>query len=534
MRAWWEQVAAYPAADEAEAAAKAALLCQWDEQGPSFLQRPAAGHITVSAMVLNQTSDKLLMVYHNIYQSLAWPGGHADGAEDLLQKAMEEVQEETGVVALYPLTSAILSVDCLPVQAHVKRGTLVDAHVHYNITYGFVASEQQPLRIKPDENSRVCWVPLTEWRAQCSEQHMIPVYEKVISRMLYIQKDNRLRYAKLPTVLLPWYAQNARDLPWRKDKDPYHIWLSEIMLQQTRVEAVKGYYQRFLETLPDIAALAAVPEDQLLKLWEGLGYYTRARNLQKAAKVIMADYGGKFPQRYTDILALPGIGAYTAGAISAICFDAPTPAVDGNVVRVLSRILEDFADVLAPATKTRMAEALANVYPSGSMAYTFNQSLMELGATICLPNGQPKCEVCPMQCWCRAYANESWDKLPQKAAKKKRRVEEKTIFLLRCGEKMAVEKRPKHGLLAGLWQLPNVEGYLDGQAALDQAVVWGCKPVQVEQMLHGKHIFTHVEWHMQCYVLRCVQESPCFVWISPDQLAQEIALPTAFRIFLQE
>lgn len=182
---------------------------------------------------------------------------------------------------------------------------------------------------------------------------MIPVYEKLIARVKEKTAVKRQAYQQLPAVLLPWYAQNARQLPWREDKEPYHIWLSEIMLQQTRVEAVKGYYQRFLQQLPDIAALAAAPEDLLLKLWEGLGYYTRVRNLQKAAQIIMTQYDGVFPERYEDILALPGIGDYTAGAIASICFDQPTPAVDGNALRVVSRITENFGNVLAPAVKKR-------------------------------------------------------------------------------------------------------------------------------------------------------------------------------------
>ena len=255
------------------------------------------------------------------------------------------------------------------------------------------------------------------------------------------------------------------------------------------------------------------------------------RNLQKAARVIMEQHNGVFPTAYDDILALPGIGDYTAGAIASICFNQPTPAVDGNVLRVISRITEDFQNILAPAMKKRIAYNLADVYPAGESAYTFNQSLMELGATVCLPNGAPKCDICPMRSWCMAYQNNSWTMLPQKEAKKKRRIEQKTVFVLRCNNATAVQKRPSAGLLASLWQFPNVDGTLDTQAALNQAEAWGVKPVAVEKVLPGKHIFTHVEWHMICYYLQCESRNDLFVWADAAAMEQQIALPTAFRIF---
>ena len=533
MQSLQEQILAYVPANDTEAQDKKEFLEQWTLLGDVFLQRPDAGHVTVSAMVLNPAMDAMLMVYHNIYQSLSWTGGHADGSQALLQKAAEEAREETGIQELIPLSSGILSLDKLPVKAHTRRGKPVAAHWHYNITYGFLASDRQPLAIKPDENSQVCWVSLQNWKERCSEPHMIPVYEKILTRMQHQMQEKQQRYALLPEVLLPWYDKHARVLPWRQDKDPYHIWLSEIMLQQTRVEAVKGYYQRFLQQLPDIAALAAAPEDQLLKLWEGLGYYSRVRNLQKAAKIIMEQYDGQFPADYAAIRALPGIGDYTAGAIASICFDAPTPAVDGNVLRVVSRITENFANVLSPAVKKQMAEALTAVYPTGEKAYTFNQSLMELGATVCLPGGAPKCTVCPLCQWCLAYARDSWDVLPQKAAKKQRRIEEKTVFVLQCGPHIAVQKRPASGLLAGLWQFPNIEGNLDTQKALDQAAAWDVKPTAIEKVVQGKHIFTHIQWHMTCYYLQCEKPNDSFFWADAAMLQEQIALPTAFKQFLE-
>ena len=198
-------------------------------------------------------------------------------------------------------------------------------------------------------------------------------------------------FSQLPGLLLPWYEKNRRELPWRQDKEPYHVWLSEIMLQQTRVEAVKGYYARFLEALPTATDLAEASEETLYKLWEGLGYYTRVRNLQKAARQIVELHNGRFPTSYDDIRALAGIGDYTAGAICSICFDLPTPAVDGNVLRVCTRLTLDPSPIDKPATKKALTEALAAVYPKESG--TFTQALMELGATVCVPNGAPKCEA---------------------------------------------------------------------------------------------------------------------------------------------
>ena len=205
----------------------------------------------------------------------------------------------------------------------------------------------------------------------------------------------------LPQVLLPWYEDNKRDLPWRKDKDPYHIWVSEIMLQQTRVEAVKGYYARFLEKLPTVEDLANAPDDVLHKLWEGLGYYSRVRNLKKAAQVIVNTYGGVFPKTYEEVIALPGIGPYTAGAICSIAYDLPTPAVDGNVLRVLSRLLADETPANAPAARKNAEDTLKGIYPQ--RAGDFTQALMELGATTCGPNQKPDCPNCPCENFCKGY-----------------------------------------------------------------------------------------------------------------------------------
>lgn len=335
---------------------------------------------------------------------------------------------------------------------------------------------------------------------------------------------------KLPGALLDWYEAHRRDLPWRMDREPYHVWLSEIMLQQTRVEAVRGYYTRFLAALPTIADLAAADPDALHKLWEGLGYYSRVRNLQKAARVIQETHGGVFPASYAAVRGLPGIGDYTAGAVCSICFEQPTPAVDGNVLRVVSRVCEEFAPVTDPKVRKAITARLARVYPSARCG-AFTQSLMELGATVCVPNGAPKCALCPCAAFCRARAHQTFDRLPVKAAKKLRRREDKTVFLLRCGERWAVARRPAKGLLAGLWAFPNADGRLAPQAALDLCASWGAHPTELLKSVEKTHIFTHIQWDMLGYYLLCDTPSDLFTWVSAEQLTTEIALPTAFRQF---
>ncbi len=336
--------------------------------------------------------------------------------------------------------------------------------------------------------------------------------------------------ASAPALLLPWYAENARDLPWRADRGPYHVLLSEIMLQQTRVEAVKGYYARFLAAFPDVARLAAAPPDALDKLWEGLGYYARVRALQRAAREITERYGGVFPTDYDAIRALPGVGDYTAGAIASICFEQATPAVDGNVLRVVARLTGDGRCVDDAATKRAVRGALAAVYPAGHCG-DFTQALMELGAVVCLPNGAPSCGACPMAALCRSRDG-GWQTLPVRRAKRPRRRETLTVFLLRCGERTAIRRRDDSGLLAGLWELPNVPGHLSPEDAVDQAARWGVRPRDIVCSVRRTHVFTHVEWDMQCYLLRCGAAQDRFVWADTAALAGEYALPTAFRQFL--
>lgn len=339
-------------------------------------------------------------------------------------------------------------------------------------------------------------------------------------------------FSQLPSLLLPWYGENHRQLPWRDTKEPYRIWLSEIMLQQTRVEAVKGYYARFLEALPTIDALANCDDDSLHKLWEGLGYYSRVRNLKKAAQMILEHHGGIFPHTYAEVLALPGIGEYTAGAVCSIAFGLPTPAVDGNVLRVCARVTDDPSPIDLPATKKRVQAALAAIYPEE--AGDFTQALMELGATICGPNRAPDCENCPCQSICLGYQRGTAATLPVKAPKKAKRQEDRTVFILSCDGSYALEKRPNKGLLAGLWQFPNVTGHLTTEQAIAAVTAWGLKPRDILRESEKKHIFTHIQWNMKGIYLEVSEPSGPFHWFTDLQIQNEAALPTAFRQFREE
>ncbi|MBR3294459.1 MAG: A/G-specific adenine glycosylase [Oscillospiraceae bacterium] len=333
--------------------------------------------------------------------------------------------------------------------------------------------------------------------------------------------------------LLVWYASVRRELPWRIAPTPYTVWISEIMLQQTRIEAVIPYYHRFLSELPDVAALAAVPEDRLLKLWEGLGYYSRARNLKKAAQLVMDEYGGELPRQAALLKKLPGIGDYTAGAIASIAYGEPESAVDGNVLRVIMRLTACEDDVLSQKTKTRIAEALRKIYPAGPDAALATEGLMELGETVCVPNGAPRCADCPLAALCLARRDGRCEELPRRSEKKARRVEEKTILLLRCGERYALRQRPKTGLLAGMWELPNLPGRLDEPALREALRAQGLKPGEIRKCGETKHIFTHIEWHMQGYFVDISPESGEYLWKSAAEIAREHAVPTAFQAYLK-
>ncbi len=339
-------------------------------------------------------------------------------------------------------------------------------------------------------------------------------------------------FTQLPQALLPWYELHKRELPWRKSQEPYGVWLSEIMLQQTRVEAVKGYYTRFLTALPTVEALAGADDALLLKLWEGLGYYSRVRNLKKAAQVILSEYHGEFPREYEKILALPGIGPYTAGAISSIAFHMPRAAVDGNVLRVVSRLTADDTPIDLPAYKAQVQRQLEAVYPP--QAGDFTQALMELGATICGPNREPDCESCPCKGFCRGYSSGVAAELPKKQPKKSRRREDRTVFILECQGRYALQRRPDQGLLAGLWQFPDVPGKLELQAALEHLQSRGIRVRQVWRMLEKTHVFTHIQWDMVGFYLEVSEAAEGFTWLTAQQIEDSAALPTAYRQFWED
>ena len=335
--------------------------------------------------------------------------------------------------------------------------------------------------------------------------------------------------------LVEWFRENRRDLPWRRRMNAYRVWISEIMLQQTRVEAVKPYYERFLKELPDVKALAEVPEERLLKLWEGMGYYNRARNLKAAAVQIMEEFGGRFPDRYEEIRSLKGIGSYTAGAIVSFVYNIPKPAVDGNVFRVVTRLLADPDDITKASTRTKIEALLEEVIPRDA-AGDFNQSLIELGAIVCLPNGEPKCAECPVRHLCRSFAEGTQMEYPVKKKAKERRIEKRTVFLFCDGGAVAIRKRKSTGLLAGMYEFPNVEGHLKRQEAIDYARSLGLAPVRVKKLESAKHIFSHVEWHMTGYEI-LVDElekemKDNVIFAGRDELEEKYPMPSAFETYL--
>ncbi|MGI6007787.1 MAG: A/G-specific adenine glycosylase [Ruminococcus sp.] len=339
---------------------------------------------------------------------------------------------------------------------------------------------------------------------------------------------------KIVSPLTEWYKENKRDLPWRKEKNPYYIWISEIMLQQTRVEAVKPYFERFIKALPTVQDVAECEEGRLLKLWEGLGYYNRVRNIQKAAVQIMDQYGGKFPDDYEKLLLLPGIGDYTAGAIASIAFNLPVPAVDGNVLRVISRLEESEEDILKQKTKSRIRRELTEIMPLESPGI-FNQSLMDLGAAVCLPNGIPRCDICPLKDLCLAGQHQRTAEIPVRKKEKKRRIEEKTVLIIQDGDHMALRKRPKRGLLAGLYEFPNCEGHLSEEKALRSVRQYGLTPLWIQPLPEAKHIFSHVEWRMTGYIIKVAEleerEKKDLLFVDIQNAEENYPVPAAFGAY---
>lgn len=339
------------------------------------------------------------------------------------------------------------------------------------------------------------------------------------------------RLLQIGRPLLIWYEEQARILPWRENTAPYRVWISEIMLQQTRVEAVKPYFERFMDALPQVKDLAEIPEDRLLKLWEGLGYYSRARNLKKAAQMVMESYCGELPASYDELLKLPGIGSYTAGAIASIAYGIPVPAVDGNVLRVLSRVLASKKDILKQSTRRWMEEVLAAAIPE-EKAGLFNQGLIEIGAIVCIPNGQPKCTGCPLASVCLARIRGLISQIPVKTPKKQRKIEEKTVVLIQNGSDLAINKREADGLLASLYEFPNVEGYLNMEE-LSAAFHLKEKEIAViEALPPAKHIFSHVEWHMTGYRIVLTKSIPeQFISVDRELLKETYPIPNAFSAY---
>lgn len=335
--------------------------------------------------------------------------------------------------------------------------------------------------------------------------------------------------------LLLWYDKNARVLPWREQPDPYRVWLSEIMLQQTRVEAVKDYYERFLQQLPTVQDLAEADEDLLLKLWQGLGYYNRARNLQKAAKVICDTYGGKFPTSYEQWLELPGIGAYTAGAVASIALGQRVPAVDGNVYRIYTRLHADATSINTPALQRKVRQEVLDILPE--QAGTFNQALMDLGAMICVPNGRPHCEECPISAFCKARAQGNMQDYPVKPAKKQRKKEQKTVFVIDVQGKYLIRKRPEKGLLAGTWEFPSQEGMVSLEELQELAREWKLEG-DIRLLGSAKHIFSHVEWHMLGYAISLAQVPDELqdwgIFCDKDQLERKYSIPSAYAYYMDQ
>lgn len=373
-------------------------------------------------------------------------------------------------------------------------------------------------------------------------------------------KDFRLE--QLVEPLLDWFIENARTLPWREEPTPYRVWVSEIMLQQTRVEAVKPYFERFMNALPDVKALAECPEDELLKLWEGLGYYNRVRNMQKAAIEVMEKYDGVLPADDKALLKLKGIGSYTAGAIASIAYGIPAPAVDGNVLRVLTRVSADDTDIMKQSFRKEVETALQSlmvsedgiIFPKNpdilnwqkkvyqkNLPGAFNQALMELGATVCVPNGAPLCEKCPWKELCQARQQGLIEKFPVKTKAKARKIEKRTVLIIRDGDKVAIRKRPNQGLLAGLYELPNVEGKLKQEEVLALVKEMNFNPIHIQKLEDAKHIFSHVEWQMTGYAIRVEEqgfaesahENEQLLFVDAENAKEHYAIPSAFAAYAE-
>ncbi len=335
----------------------------------------------------------------------------------------------------------------------------------------------------------------------------------------------------LSDPLVKWYRAHERTFPWRTDPSPYRVWVSEIMLQQTRIEAALPYFERFMQALPTVQSLAEAPEDVLMKLWEGLGYYSRVRNLQKAAQQVMNDYGGTIPDTYEELLTLAGVGEYTAGAIASIAFGKRVAAVDGNVLRVMARLLDEDADVMQPAVRKRLSTIVGELVPTDDPG-GFNEGLMELGETVCLPNTMPRCESCPIRDFCAVGGTERAAQLPTRKQPKPRRVEKRTVQIVIADGCVLLRRRDRKGLLSGMWEIPNV---LAEEGCESLPTEWNATVLRKELSVSGKHIFSHIEWRLsgEVFFVRPFDPPQGYVWVGENQLEQ-YALPTAFRLFAQQ
>ena len=328
-------------------------------------------------------------------------------------------------------------------------------------------------------------------------------------------------------AVLGWYDAGHRDLPWRHTKDAYRIWVSEIMLQQTRAETVVSYYDRFLTRYPDVQALAAAPQEELLKQWEGLGYYSRARSLQKAAQVIVDEFGGELPRDVQKLRALPGIGDYTAGAIASIAFGIPAAAVDGNVERVICRYFAIEDTVGTPAVRRMITEKTQALVPRDRPG-AFANAMIEMGATMCTPK-KPACLLCPVRESCQGFARGLAQELPRKPKKKAQRVENRAVLLVLCDDHVLIQKRQEK-LLGGLFVFPDVLEESDPAALCAALEEMGVRAAYDERIGHAKHVFTHLIWEMDVHALIAdeMTQIPNGQWVTGEELAA-LPLPTAVK-----
>ena len=394
--------------------------------------------------------------------------------------------------------------------------------------------ETQPAFAQALEKAKKAGVAIYARGCRVTKDSMEISYEIPVVLNPEEEKNESLRDIAPP--LMTWYDEHRRVLPWRENSAPYRVWVSEIMLQQTRVEAVKPYFERFMEAFPGIQDLAQAPEDRLLKLWEGLGYYNRARNLKKAAQIVMEEYGGRMPDCREELLKLPGIGSYTAGAVASIAYGRAVPAVDGNVLRVISRYRADGRDMLNDKVRKSVEEDLQAVMPPDRPG-DFNQALMELGAVVCIPNGAPKCGECPWESFCQAHREGRETEFPKKAAKKARSIEKKTILVIQDAMKAAIRKRPAKGMLAGMYEFPSEEGHLSREEVLALLKEKGLHPLRIQRLPDSRHVFSHKEWDMIGYAVRVDELEPVggtkdgLLFIEPSLTEKEYPIPSAYAAY---